>query len=103
MNIKFASLILAIAFAATACKDPDRSSSGQQDLNDRLLNVDFTPTPTATVPPPFVGFGLEAEPIAELSPYPTETPYPSIDTGFQPIPLPWFDEPNWRWLPLTLP
>jgi hypothetical protein len=102
MNIKFASLILAVTFVATACADPDPSSSGRQDLDDRVLIDNTTSTPTATVPPPLV-IGLEFEPTTVLSPYPTETPHPLIDTNFDPIPLPWFDWPNWHWFPVTMP
>lgn len=102
MNIKLASLVLAMAFAATACTDPDRSSSGQQDLNGGVLSVNSTPTPTATVPPPLI-LGLELEPTTVLSLYPTETPHPVIDTHFDPIIFPWFDGPKWSWVPLTVP
>ena len=61
-----------------------------------------TATPTATVQPPsLLLIQIESAPWLDL--YPTATPQTLIDLVSDSELHPWFQVPNWHWLPLTLP
>lgn len=102
MNTKLASLVLVLTLAATACTDPDRSSSGRQDPDSSVPGVHATPTPTDTVLPP-AAFGVQMESTSVLTPYPTVTPHPIFGKELNPDLFDWLDVPDWNWLPILLP